>query len=410
VLSLVVSASVIAIGACDSSSPTSEAVPAPRGLPAFYGVPAGVNQRSPGTLLKSEAVAVPGVRGTARRLMYVSTDARGRPAAVTGLLFVPTTPPPRRGYPVVSWAHGTNGMAAVCAPSLSPAAALPSLTVLNAMLEQGWAVVATDYQGEGTPPGLLPFLVGDVAARNAIDIVLAARRIPSARTGGRYIVWGHSEGGHSALFAWRLGATYGSRAGLRMVAAVAGAPPSQLAELYQFLTPTPSRVFLYMMLAGFNAAYGNRAAPLDDVLTPQGQGLLPLLRQECLASLGPAVIAQPFDQVVKANPFDLPAWRRLFTRNDPAAFGSGGDAPLLIVHGAADDVIPASTSGALADNLCRLGADLERWVYVGQSHGGVLTVSAPDLGLWMADRFASPTSSVRYRPSDEARVQVDDCQ
>jgi pimeloyl-ACP methyl ester carboxylesterase len=307
----------------------------------------------------------------------------------------------------VSWAHGTNGMANECTPSLNPSTAPPNLAILNGMLALGWEVAATDYQGEGTPPGLLPFLVGDVAGRNAIDIVLAARKLPSAHAGKEYIVWGHSEGGQSSLFAWRLASTYGSREGVRMVGAVAAAPPSHLPALYRFLSATKDRVYDYMMLAGFNAAYGNKAAPLSAVLAPKGKALLPALRKGCLASVAANVNAYPFSELVKTSPVDVAPWKQLFARNDPATFRSAGTAPLLVVHGGADAIIPADTSAQLADRLCNLRANLERWNYPTQSHGGVLFVSAVDMGHWMLERFQGSTA--RYQPTGEPGVQVRTC-
>ena len=399
----------VAVASCTSSSPSSKAIPAPAGLPPFYAVPAGVADKAPGTLLKWTTLSAPTVHGSVRRVMYASTDARGRSVAVTGLVFVPVAPPPPGGYPVVSWAHGTNGMTDQCAPSLHPANALPTLTILNGMLSLGWEVVATDYQGEGTPPGLVPYLVGDVAGRNAIDIVLAARKLPSSYAGARYVVWGHSEGGQTALFAWDLGTTYGARSGVQMVGAVAGAPPSQLPALWQALSPTPYRVYLYMMLAGFNAAYGNAAAPLVDVLTPAGTALLPTLRQGCLASVASVVNASPFGEVVKSNPFDIAAWKQVLTKNDPASFESVPKVPLLIVHGAADEQIPVVTSAQLGQHLCDLGANLERWVYPDQNHGGVLIVSAVDLGHWILARFRGQASSAPAQPAGAAPVQAHTC-
>jgi pimeloyl-ACP methyl ester carboxylesterase len=337
--------------------------------------------------------------------MYTSTDARGRPAAVTGLVFVPSAPPPPGGYPVVSWAHGTNGMADKCAPSLNLDTALPA-DVVNGMLGLGWVIAATDYQGQGTPPALLPYFVGDVAARNTIDIVLAIRQLPAAHAGKDYIVWGHSEGGQSALFAWSLATTEGSRSGLRMVGAVAAAPPSQLSVLWQSLSSTPHRVYLYMMLAGFNAAYGDRSAPLGTVLTSKGSALLPKLRQGCLTSVASAVNASPFAALVKANPFDVAVWRRLFTRNDPASFRSANQVPLLIAHGAADEVIPAPTSAVLKDQLCSKRANVERWVYPKQPHD-VVAVSAFDMARWMLMRFQG--ASVPIQPIGEEGVRVERC-
>jgi len=394
----------ISVAACPSSS--SKGVRAPKGLPSFYSVPGGIADKSPGDLVKSEVVPAPDVHGTVRRVMYVSSDAHGKPAAVTGVVYVPAAPPPADGYPVVSWAHGTNGMADKCAPSLNPATALPT-TVINAMLRQGWEVVATDYQGEGTPPGLLPFIVGEVAGRNAVDIVLAARNLPAAHVSTDYIVWGHSEGGQSALYAWKLEPTYEERSGIQMVGAVADAPPSDLPAIYHSLSAGPNRVYDYMMLAGFNAGYGNRTAPLDAVLTNRGKALLPSLRQGCLAATTAKVNAFPLSQLVKTDPFGVPAWRRLFNENDPANFTFATRVPLLIVHGEADEVIPAATSAQLTDHLCSLGGSVERWAYPTQTHGGVLFVSALDMGRWMLNRFQG--SAERVQPTGEAGVQVRTC-
>ena len=75
----------------------------------------------------------------------------------------------------------------------------------NALLDKGWEVTSSDYQGEGTP-GLLPYIAGVSAARNTIDIVRAARNFPAAHASDHYVVWGHSEGGQTAMFALNIGA------------------------------------------------------------------------------------------------------------------------------------------------------------------------------------------------------------
>ena len=110
---------------------------------------------------------------------------------------VPNTRAAAGGYPVVTWGHGTNGMADMCTPSLDPADDVP---LANALLDKGWEVTSSDYQGEGTP-GLLPYIAGVSAARNTIDIVRAARDFPAAHASDHYVVWGHSEGGQTAMFA-----------------------------------------------------------------------------------------------------------------------------------------------------------------------------------------------------------------
>ena len=235
--------------------------------------------------------------------MYVSESVYGKPTVVTGLVMVPDTPAPAGGYPVVTWGHGTNGMADQCTPSLQPDQAVP---LQNQLLAKGWEVTASDYQGEGTP-GLLPYLVGVLAARNTIDIVRAAGHLPAAHAGKDYVVWGHSEGGQTAMFALAIGDSYAPD--LHLDGVVAGAPPSQFQYIYTFLRTSPYRYYLFMAGAGFNVAYGNAAAPLSQVLTAKGISLLPVLGKGCADYIAKETNGYALADIVKADPFTVPAWR-----------------------------------------------------------------------------------------------------
>lgn len=372
-------------------------------LPGFYAVPAPLPSRTPGTLIKDEKIAAPGIDGTTYRVMYVSEDTRGRPIAVTGLVMVPRSAPPKGGYPVVTWGHGTNGMAPQCAPSLHPASAVP---FQNQLLQQGWEVVASDYQGEGTP-GPLPYLVGTLAARNTIDIVRAARHLRVAHASSTYAVWGHSEGGQTAMFALHIARSYAP--GLHLVGVVAGAPPSQFQVVYTFLKASPYRYYLLMAAAGFHAGYGSTAAPLTAVLTPQGIRLLSLVNQGCATYLAGKVDKYQTTALVKANPFDVPKWKTLLTENDPGAFTTPSPAPLLIPQGGTDEQIPVVSTQILAQHLCSIGQDVERWIYPGQSHAGVIQYSMPDMVHWLADRFAGKPSPDPYQPTGLPGVQTTTC-
>ena len=55
--------------------------------------------------------------GGQRLLLYRSTGATGKPVAVSGTVAVPKGRAPKGGWPVISWAHGTTGIADRCAPS-----------------------------------------------------------------------------------------------------------------------------------------------------------------------------------------------------------------------------------------------------------------------------------------------------
>lgn len=393
--------------ACGSSGTFVSAGPPP-GLPNFYAVPSvatpdGVQTISPpGTILKYQHVAASGVDGTAYRVMYLSTNEQGRTVPVTGLVFVPPTAPPAGGYDVVAWAHGTNGMTNACAPSLHPSTAVPSI---NALLAHGWMVTASDYQGEGSPPGLLAYLVGGVSARNTLDLARAVQASPF-NASRNVVVWGHSEGGQTAMFAWHLAASYTPQ--IHLLGTVAGAPPSQFGFIYNFLKTSPYRFYLFMAAAGFNSAYGNAKAPLGAVLTSKAESLLPVLRSGCFNTLMHKLDSYSLQSLVKADPFTVPSWKPLLQANDPASLPAN-HVPLLILQGGADRQIPVVSTQLLAAKLCKEGQVLQRWVYPGLGHAAVIPVYTPDMVHWIADRFAGGPAPDPMTPTGEAGVQITTC-
>lgn len=380
----------------------ANAAPAPDGLPAFYKTPSLAGKKA-GTLLKSQKVAAPSVDGTVYRVMYVSETVSGQATAVTGLVVVPKTAAPKSGYPVVSWGHGTNGMTDECAPSLEPSK-IDSLA--NGLLANNWVITASDYQGEGTP-GLHPYLAGVVAAQNTIDIVRAAEQLPSVDVSKNYVVWGHSQGGQTAMYAHNIAPKYAPELTLKGV--VAGAPPSQFDLIYDYLKTSKYRYYLLMSAGGLNAAYGDKAAPLDKVLTPEGIALLDELDKGCSDYLSKTLGAVSIDETNLANPFDVPEWKKLFLANDPKNFTSTNDIPLLIIHGGADEQIPTVSSQLLTTKLCGLGQGMQRWVYPGQSHSGVIATSATDMVNWMKARFAGGPVSADSAPSGQTDTEVTGC-
>ncbi len=380
----------------------ANAAPAPDGLPAFYKTPSLAGKKA-GTLLKSQKVAAPSVDGTVYRVMYVSETVSGQATAVTGLVVVPKTAAPKSGYPVVSWGHGTNGMTDECAPSLEPSK-IDSLA--NGLLANNWVITASDYQGEGTP-GLHPYLAGVVAAQNTSDIVRAAEQLPSVDVSKNYVVWGHSQGGQTAMYAHNIAPKYAPELTLKGV--VAGAPPSQFDLIYDYLKTSKYRYYLLMSAGGLNAAYGDKAAPLDKVLTPKGIALLDELDKGCSDYLSKTLGAVSIDETNLANPFDVPEWKKLFLANDPKNFTSTNDIPLLIIHGGADEQIPTVSSQLLTTKLCGLGQGMQRWVYPGQSHSGVIATSATDMVDWMKARFAGGPVSADSAPSGQTDTEVTGC-
>lgn len=172
------------------------------------------------TLTDMSATAGQSVVMTYKMLGMNNTEVQA-----TALVFTPKTAPPAKGWPIVVWAHGTTGVADICAPSRSQLN-----TYIQAMIEgllaAGYVVVAPDYEGLGEPANdeLHPFLNVKSEAFSITDAVVAARNYLGNKVSNRWMTVGHSQGGHAALGA----AQYQSRAQLDYKGTVAVAPASNL--------------------------------------------------------------------------------------------------------------------------------------------------------------------------------------
>jgi hypothetical protein len=386
-----------AVAALSLSALAGASTPAPKGLPGFYAVPNYPATDRPGTLLKYQLLKVPAILGATYRVMYLTERYNHHLTAATGYVVVPSATAPKGGFPVIDWSHGTNGMADVCAPSLKPGSDVPA-SLINLFLSKGWVFTASDYQGEGTP-GLMPYIAGISAADDSINIVRAAHHFTKAHASSTWVEWGHSEGGQTAMFVDHLAPSYAPELSLKGV--VAGAPPSQFAFLYGALKTSPFAYYLIMAAAGLHAYYGNTLAPLSLVMTAKAISFLPDLNTSCskiAADVAPYVTSGNFAALVKADPYSVPAWKKLLRANDPGTFVKKTSVPLLMIQGGADEQIPVISTQILNSQMCAIGQTTQRWIYPGQSHAGVIGVSYLDMVKWLSNRLAGVATPDPYVP------------
>jgi pimeloyl-ACP methyl ester carboxylesterase len=124
-------------------------------------------------------------------------------------LLIPEKPLP--GAPLVVWAHGSNGIAPKCAPTLldlsGPAQDTDYPINLMKLAAYGYTVIAPDYSGflYGQPPG---YFNAEDEAHAVLDATRAAANLLTAMPDKVAIV-GHSQGGHAALSAQSYAKAYG---------------------------------------------------------------------------------------------------------------------------------------------------------------------------------------------------------
>jgi acetyl esterase/lipase len=340
----------------------------------FYAVPDPLPEGEPGTLLRFEPIESTEVTGADLwRIMYLSESIQGEPIAVTGTALVPSTPPPDDGRPIVSGAPGTRGVADECAASRDPDQGVSSL--MQPFVDEGYLVVLTDYEGLGTP-GRHPYLVGESEGRSVLDAAKAARDLPDAAAGDELAILGYSQGGHAALWAGQLAADWAPE--FELVGVVAGAPASELPTIFGAAGAVPQLAgFLYLAFAGYNAAYPE--ADLSLVLTPEGEEQVGVVDQGCVRGVLEHFASVDAGELLQPDLGSVEPWASLAAENDPGQVRT--DAPILILHSAADNVVPIGFSEQLQERMCGLGQQVERRVYEeGQDH----IEAAPDA---IADGF-----------------------
>jgi fermentation-respiration switch protein FrsA (DUF1100 family) len=345
----------------------------------LYALAEDIEPGEPGEVIAVQQIPGADVPGTVWRILYHSESIQGDDIAVSGLLAVPAGEPPAEGRPILSWAHGTTGLADECAPSIEPDGA--GIDLAAPFLERGMVVVATDYEGLGTP-GLHPYVAGESEGRGTLDIARAARNLEDVTgASARVVLWGHSQGGHAVLFANQIAPTWAPE--LEIVGTVAGAPPSQLPLISAALQDSPFKHYIAMAAAGWNAAFPD--ADLDLVMTQEGQALLDVMEEGCSDDIAEAFAPLTYEETVVADPATVEPWATLLVTNDPGQVI--GASPILIIHGEQDEQIPVVSSQLLLDRLCGLGQVVERRTYPGQSHAGVIEPSFDDMVLWMDARL-----------------------
>lgn len=357
---------------------------------AFYNAPDPLPAAAPGTIIRTEQIENEQTDADLYRVLYLSTSYDGQPTPVSGLVIIPTTPPPATGRPVIASTHGTVGVAPNCAPSLIPEAVyerpLPGLTEF---LAAGYVIVATDYQGLGTA-GPHPYLVGVSAAMNALDSVRAIQEFPEANATSEFVVWGESQGGHTALFTGQLAASYAPDLQLRGV--VASAPAADLTELFKSKIAKPEAVgnlLVAMALNAWSQVYPE--ARLDDVVLPAAQNLVQTISRNCIQNALQIQRSIPAASLLnllffRGSPLSVAPWSQILVENTPGALRT--DAPILIAQGESDQVIDPTVQASFAAQLCAAGDHVDYRTYPGVGHLTIAHETTEEVIQWIADRFA----------------------
>ena len=359
-------------------------------LTPFYDADLDFATKAPGEILKTEPIAAP-EGAAAWRVMYVSRTWDDRLVPVTGIIVAPQGSS-ARPRPILIWLHGTTGGARVAAPSLAPNPAQNlvqrsesapidyGVPYLTDFIAKGYVVVATDYYGLGGP-GVHQYIVGSTAARNGLDIARAARKLKDIHASRDLLTFGWSQGGHAALFLAEEQPAYAPEVNHKGIVAIA---PGTTAGVHFLNIP-----HVYVLARSYASAY---YVPLTG-FTDDGRKLIDVA--------GNVSITGVFRESLKyQGPFFVgdwnPAMKAALALNIPVNRQS--PAPILVVHGTADDVAPPNGTREMLPRALKIGDTIKVSWYPNEGHRSVFAAARLEILAWLDDRLKGKPA-----PSDSNR-------
>jgi pimeloyl-ACP methyl ester carboxylesterase len=351
-------------------------------LTDFYSTPQNLSASKPGDLLRKEPFAgytLP-KGATAVRILYHSLDATAHDVATSGVVLIPAGTPPSTGWPVIAWAHGTSGVARLCAPSAMKDVYYGDEGLMP-MVAAGFAVVATDYHGLGTE-GPHQY-VSKVA--QALDVIYS---IPAAHAavrslGSKWVADGHSQGG---LAAWGVAEAEYLLKDPEYLGAVSVAGVAREVDFFSHLSNTPGVGFyLAFMAAGIHARYPE-FNPRDLVSDSVLEHYSDVTTKGCFYYGYATYAAAPSGTLLRPK-WDSSVWiHRFFEGNAVANAPIGG--PLFVIAGEADQTVPIAGVRAAVKQMCSAKQPVTFRSYPGLDHDPTMEKSTPDQLEWIRARFA----------------------
>jgi acetyl esterase/lipase len=265
---------------------------------------------------------------------------------------------------------------------------------IKSMLAKGYIVVATDYPGLGTP-GIHPYLIGVSEGRAVLDSVRAAIALPRSGASNRFVLWGHSQGGHAVLYAGELAKSYAPD--LKLLGVAAAAPATYLIELFDAdKSSAAGKELTAMAIWSWSNLYKD---PASSLVEANAMNVYKTMAQDCIESVADFLALdkaeRPLEKqkFLKANPAKTEPWQGIMQRNSPGQQPAG--APVFLAQGTADTIVRPYITKQFGKTLCKQGAKVMFVEMPGVTHTFAAKESVATALKWMDDRVRGvPAPSV----------------
>lgn len=314
------------------------------------------------------------------RILYTSVGGADgtRPIVVSGAVYLPKGAPPRDGWPVIAWAHGTVGVPDICAPTFHGWSER-DVEYLNNWLKQGYAIVASDYEGMGTN-GPHPYMMSRSEGRGVLHSLLAARaRYPLSND---VVIVGQSQGAHAAANAGLMQPEIAPSIRLRGIV-LTGWPGTMEMPALQMQQFDPWAV-LYIRFLPTYAVIDPTFRP-ESVLTTEGLAAYGAFLTSCGSGASKAFMARKpvANTLFTRDLTPLEAKAQPYRSYPPLRF----PAPVFLGIGLADEQTQPRTAFDGAKRACALGVNVAIHMYPGFMHGPTVLRSQQDSLAWVRAAF-----------------------
>ena len=346
--------------------PAAASAVTPPASDPFYTPPANLAQYPHGTILRERQVTLSGPTQTeaadAYQLMYRTTNATGQPVAAVTTVMVPTSPAlgPRR---LASYQTYYDSLTLNCAPSYTLQGGNngggtngpTEQTMMSQLLQQGWDVVTSDYEGLESE-----WAVGPMLGYATVDSIIAAEHFaPAGLQGAKTEVTlnGYSGGSEASTWAAALAPKYAPNVDIVGVAAGGNFPD------LDYTTQYLDNSIWYGTEIGVLVSF-SRALPqdfnLNKLLNASGQALAAKDAQDGSGCAG-STLNEPFGNASQYTNFPdskaLAAYAPVKRGLDQISlkYGPLPRAPLFLYNSAGDDLAFIQPVDAWVANYCRHG-------------------------------------------------------
>ena len=331
---------------------------------------------------------------SATQIMYASRDVNGNPVAAVATIIQPTAPSPLNPRPLLSYQTAEDGLSQVCAPSYRYQQGQDKDEVsLPLILEQGWPVVISDYEGLSSL-----YTVGPQAAHGVLDGIRAALNWAAANPSVALFgadspigLWGYSGGALASGWASHLAATYAPELTGKVVAVAEGGVP---ANIYDIARNLDGGLFSGIELAG-SVGMARAYPELRSYFNAAGLALADHIgsgSSACIESYTGAYTFQSMSTYSTVpDVLDEPAVKAIIDANSliagDALGGGTPNMPIYIYHAINDELIPVKDVNALVAKYCSLGVKITYYQDPASEHVSLAFSGAQGALAYLNARF-----------------------